>query len=297
MVEQRAYVDQRVSDLATATAAAQAAATTWGLSAPTLLRHGMNAIFRSGSHVVRVSTPSVPAERSLELAAVLAEAGIHVPAPSHSEVVRIGGFSVTSWQSIESTGAPIDWSEVGSLVRRVHAMSVDQLPRGLPTPPATVFPWWDFDAMLDRTGGLLDERAREGIVDALERHAGWRDFDHTVVCHGDVHPGNVVMSPDGPVLLDWDLLCLAPRGWDHGPLMTWTDRWGGEAGVYEAFADGYGWSARDDRGAEAFAELRLVAATLMRVAAASLDDAARPEAELRLRFWRGDRSAPMWNAQ
>ena len=59
-----------------------------------------------------------------------------------------------------------------------------------------------------------------------------------MVCHGDVHPGNVIQSADGPVLLDWDLLCRGPAAWDHAPLMTWTERWGGEPGIYEAFADG-----------------------------------------------------------
>jgi hypothetical protein len=47
----------------------------------------------------------------------------------------------------------------------------------------------------------------------------------------------------------------------------------------------------------AFAELRLVAATLMRVTAALVNPDARPEAERRLRFWRGDPDAPTWTAQ
>jgi hypothetical protein len=45
------------------------------------------------------------------------------------------------------------------------------------------------------------------------------------------------------------------------------------------------------------AELRLVAATLMRVRAARSNPSAKEEAELRLRFWRGDIDAPQWHAQ
>jgi hypothetical protein len=71
---------------------------------------------------------------------------------------------------------------------------------------------------------------------------------------------------------------------------------GRRAGEYEAFARGYGRSLRDDPAAMAIAELRLVAATLMRVAASIDDPAARPEAERRLRFWRGDPDAPPWTA-
>ena len=47
--------------------------------------------------------------------------------------------------------------------------------------------------------------------------------------------------------------------------MTWNERWGGAPGIYEAFADGYGAASRDDPTAEGYAELRLLAATLMRV--------------------------------
>jgi hypothetical protein len=54
---------------------------------------------------------------------------------------------------------------------------------------------------------------------------------------------------------------------------------------------------RGDGVAEAIATLRLVAATLMRVRAGRHDEAARDEAEGRLRWWRGDADAPPWHAQ
>jgi hypothetical protein len=66
--------------------------------------------------------------------------------------------------------------------------------------------------------------------------------------------------------------------------------------VYEAFADGYGVSLRGEPVTEALAELRLVAATLMRVKAARFDPTAAAEAERRLRYWRGDPDAPAWTA-
>ena len=60
---------------------------------------------------------------------------------------------------------------------------------------------------------------------------------------------------------------------------------------------GYGRSFRGDPLAEAVAELRLVAATLMRVRAGRSDAKAADEAALRLRYWRGEDDAPMWHAQ
>ena len=79
--------------------------------------------------------------------------------------------------------------------------------------------------------------------------------------------------------------------------MTWTERWGGEPEIYETFASGYGRSFRADPVAEAIAELRLVAATLMRVRAARTSPDALAEAEARLRYWRGAIDAPQWHAQ
>jgi len=80
-------------------------------------------------------------------------------------------------------------------------------------------------------------------------------------------------------------------------MMTWAERWGGSPGDYENLACGYGRSLRGDDSAEAFAELRLVAATLMRVKAGIANESAMPEAQRRLRFWRGESNAPPWQAQ
>jgi aminoglycoside phosphotransferase (APT) family kinase protein len=183
------------------------------------------------------------------------------------------------------------------MVRRVHDLPPAALPATAPLPRPDDFPWWDFERLLDETSNLIDAAARRGLEAAIVRHGQWRRFTERVVCHGDVHPGNVMMTDGGPVLIDWDLLCWAPPGWDHGPMMTWRSRWGGNAGEYDAYAMGYGRSLVGDPAAEAYAELRLVAATLMRVRAGMRDPAAMPEAQARLRYWRGDPDAPAWRAQ
>jgi aminoglycoside phosphotransferase (APT) family kinase protein len=296
----RAYVDRRVSDLAGAERAAQHAAMQWRLASPVLVRQGMNAIFRCGDTVLRVATPNGPGQASVDLAGLLADEGIDVVRSTRGEAIEIDGFVVTAWPFVASTGAPIDWFEVGATVRRVHDVASSSLPDTLPQPMPTAFPWWNHEALLAEVGAHLDDAAEAGIRAAVERHRGWDDFvgsDGLVVNHGDVHPGNVIMGVDGPVLIDWDLLCRAPQGWDHAALMTWSERWGGSPDVYGDFAAGYGWSARGDREAEAFAELRLVSATLMRWKVALVDPSARPEAERRLAYWRGDADAPVWQAQ
>jgi hypothetical protein len=293
----RAYVDRPVTDLELATDAALTAASVWHLERPELLRVGMNAIFAAGPVVLRVSAPTAPAEVSLELAAFWSERGVRVPEAARDDAVQVGQLSVTAWERIADSTTPIDWEQVGALVRRVHQTDPTTLPPGVPLPVSASFPWWDFQSLLERTDGYLDAAAASGLRATIDRHRDWRNFDDLVVCHGDVHPGNVMMRGNRAVLLDWDLLCSAPPGWDHAPMMTWAERWGGEPGTYEAFAGGYGRSLRGEPVALGLAELRLVAATLMRVIAGITDPSARPEAERRLRFWRGDPDAPSWAAQ
>jgi hypothetical protein len=105
------------------------------------------------------------------------------------------------------------------------------------------------------------------------------------------------MSTNGALLIDWDLLCIANAAWDHAMLTVYAERWGGDPAAYPAFAEGYGTNLADDPVTVAVADLRNVAATLMRVRAGRSNEAARVEAERRLRYWRGDPDAPVWSAQ
>jgi hypothetical protein len=282
------------------TASARQAAAHWGLAEPQLLRMGMNGIFAAGDDVLlRVSTPTAPPQQAIMLATMLASAGLRVPVFVRDDAFVNGDHAVFAIARVAGRGV-VDWREVGEMIARLHELDPNDIPPLYPLPFCGDFPWWRFQSLLDDVGGQLDDQSREAIERAISHDAPLlmqQRAQRLLVCHGDVHPGNVIQSADGPVLLDWDLLCAGPAAWDHAPLMTWTQRWGGEAGIYERFAQGYGRSFRGDPLAEAIAELRLVAATLMRVGAARTDPSAAEEATLRLRYWRGDDDAPMWHAQ
>jgi aminoglycoside phosphotransferase (APT) family kinase protein len=295
----RPFVDRPVGDVDGARRLARRVAAELGLAAPVSMRVGMNALFVADDIVIRVGRPSAPAELAIDLARSLRIAGIPVAEPASDDVFVDGELAATCWRRLDVRNVVTDWRIVGSIVRTVHDLRPDRLASGYPVPEPTSFPWWQFDAMMAELGDDIDPGARRGLELAIERNRKWSRLDPeaSVTCHGDVHPGNVVMTDDGPVLLDWDLMCSAPPGWDHAMLITLASRWGGDARVYPAFADGYGESLTDDDVTRRFAELRNVAATLMRVRAARADPAAAIEASRRLRYWRGELDAPPWTAQ
>jgi Ser/Thr protein kinase RdoA (MazF antagonist) len=299
MSRDRPYVDERVTAVDAAGRVAAAGALRWHLPAPELMRVGMNAIYACGDVVLRVGRATAPAIESHALAGVLLDRGIPVVAPIDGFALDISGFAVTAWQRVRGSAAPIEWSAVGAAVARIHALERAAMPDGYPIPSPAVFPWWDFDALLGVVADHIDPPALVGLRRAIDSGRGWARAVEAdaVICHGDVHPGNVMMTESGPLLIDFDLLCRAAPAWDHAMLTTYAERWGGDPGAYEAFASGYGCSLADDDTTRLIAMLRNVAATLMRVRAGITDPAAAEEAGRRLRYWRGESDAPAWRAQ
>ena len=277
--------------------AAQRAARQWGLPAPQLVRVGANGVFTCDRVILRVGRATAPMGTALRFADRLAVLGVRAARPvRHDWIEDADGLSVTAWQRIDfDPDGPVDWERVGAMVAVLHG--IDPVTVDHPLPFCGDFPWWNFDRLL--ASAAADPEAHELLAATVQRHRWWYEQTRNgplVLSHGDVHPGNVLVTADGPVLIDWDLLCVAPREWDHAALRTWTARWGGAPGMYEAFAAGYG-HAVDDHVLHALAELRLVAATLMRLRRASEDPSHRPEAERRMRYWRGQPDAPVWQAQ
>jgi aminoglycoside phosphotransferase (APT) family kinase protein len=295
----RPYVDRPVTDRDAALRAAGGLAETWRLPAPKLLRHGMNSLYLAGGVVLRVGAATAPAAASHELARWLIDAGIPTVPPVDGLAADADGFAVTGWRFVPETRRAVDWRAVGAAVRRVHALDPADVPEGYPVPDPSTFPWWAFDELLDDVADELDPVTHDALRTTIDHHRGWRESVRRspVLCHGDVHPGNVLMSGSGALLVDWDLMCVADPAWDHAMLTTYAERWGGDAAAYAAFAGGYGHSLADDELTTTLAELRNVAATLMRVRAGRTDPAAADEAARRLRWWRGDPEAPAWRAQ
>lgn len=298
------FVEEPFGDLGAAEAAARGAARQWGLPTPTLLRAGMNALFVAGDVVLRVGRTTVDPSRATGLQRLLSDHGVTTARQVDSLVAGPDGLSVIAQERLVASGE-VDWRAVGAIVRRVHGIDPAAAAAHVPVPTCTSFRHWQLAGLLDEVSDdpvlQLGRPEIAALQRGLRRVGDWvaavtSGSVPAVLCHGDVHPGNVLATADGTVLLDWDLLCTGPDAWDHSAMLTWETRWGGAAGTYAAFAEGFGRDLRDDPLAVSLAEGRLLAATLMRLRAGRHDPSALAEARRRLQYWLDDPDAPTWRA-
>jgi aminoglycoside phosphotransferase (APT) family kinase protein len=65
------------------------------------------------------------------------------------------------------------------------------------------------DGALRLSGGMLPKHIAPGILSLIERLPPGDGL-----CHCDLHPGNVIMTADGPRIIDWDGAVRAPAALD-----------------------------------------------------------------------------------
>ena len=76
-------------------------------------------------------------------------------------------------------------------------------------PPPDVLSLRDRLAALQLSGGSVPKHIATGILTLIERAR-----PEGGLCHADLHPGNVIMTADGPKLVDWTGAVRAPAVFD-----------------------------------------------------------------------------------
>jgi Ser/Thr protein kinase RdoA (MazF antagonist) len=99
--------------------------------------------------------------------------------------------------------------QVGSILATLY-ISVHKTP-----PPPDVISLREKFEYGYRHSGLLPEHIATGILTLIERLPPG-DGQGDVLCHNDLHPGNVIMTADGPRIIDWLGMVRADAALDLG---------------------------------------------------------------------------------
>ena len=162
--------------------------------------------------VVKLSRPGIPQwvlqHEAQKTRAVFAAGG---PAPEVLGEVTVDGrfgfvlprFDGPTLREATRTGA-VTREEAGSILATL-CLAVHETP----PPPGVLSLRQAMDARLQFAGGVLPERIVNGVL-ALSEHPATDD----VLCHSDLHPGNVIMTAEGPRLIDWLGAARAPAGYE-----------------------------------------------------------------------------------
>jgi spectinomycin phosphotransferase len=216
-------------------------------------------------------------EAGLAVPRLLAARGIaHLIAPIPTitgELLDAGelAFVLFPWVEGRSGGevglTAAQWTELGATMRAIHDVPVDaaftSILRTEDFVPARIAKFREVQAAIEAhlvAGDPADDalgselaacwHAHQDQIDRLVTLTGTlapiaRDrAEGPVICHADIHAWNVVVAPDGDiVIVDWDDAVLAPRERD----LVFVDGIpGGHAADPDAFFGGYGDLEPDD---------------------------------------------------
>jgi hypothetical protein len=262
----------------------------------TLLRFTNNAVYRLAGDqaVVRIVGSRGlrhRVEKVVRIAGWLAEHGI----PSvrllagFEQPIRAGEHLATVWDVVPTGTRVPRGRDLGELLRRIH-----KLPH-----PSFELPVWDpLDDVRRRIDDAeaIDDDDRLFLLGCCERLAGnladLRFELPAAVLHGDAHLGNLIPSPDGPVLCDFDSTSYGPAEWDLTPVAVGVGRFGEPARTYREIVRSYGWDVTRWPGFRVLREVRELKLITSVLPSVRSNPDVRPELMRRLDdFRRGDTRA------
>src|ERR1700722_3284493 len=167
-------------------------------------------------------------QREVAVARFLAGVGAPVVAPSAE--IDAGphtheGISLSFWDYVEETGAPLDAAEAGHRLRVCHEALADYEGELEPLGTLTEAERW------------LEELAAEGRIgadSAARRRADASEVRRQIkalglpmqAVHGDAHLDNAINTAAGPLWSDWEDTCMAPLELDLGCMEAAASVWG-----------------------------------------------------------------------
>ncbi|MFF3874826.1 phosphotransferase enzyme family protein [Streptomyces sp. NPDC001978] len=214
-----------------------------------LLALGENAVFAAGGLIVKVGRDAAlldRARRELEIAGWLAEAGVPAVRAAEPEPLLVEGHPVTVWHRLPDAVRLAEPRDLAELLRLVHA---------LPS-PSFVLPPRDLLGGVERWLRLAGDAIDPADAAYLrERRDGFAAAAAALTpqlppgpIHGDALPRNVLVGPDGPVLVDLETFSSDLREHDLVVMALSHDRYGLPTEAYDSFTEAYGWDVRAWKG-------------------------------------------------
>jgi aminoglycoside phosphotransferase (APT) family kinase protein len=286
----------RALELAVA-AASQACLSTEGA---TVLRRrtSVYVVLPTANAVARVEPADAVARAERQVAAARLLEECAVPAarlivPDEQPMVYVDG-AVTLWRRLTIlTGEPSPVT-LGHLARHLHEATRGSLSTEIPAldPISTTLDGLGQAASGGRFGGIEDLWEEFYKLAAAWDRISAEDPLGTALVHGDYHVNNVVLTPDGPTLIDLEDSGGGAVSWDLASQMVAVRRFGASPARYSSFCDAYGADLMTWDGAETLC--RTFELLLLSWAIASWDISPQMEAEaaLRLANFRGETDQP-----
>ncbi len=266
-------------------------------SSAELVRQGENAIYRLSNHiVVRIGRTGqiAAAEKEVAVSRWLESVGVRAvkTLDTVDQPVVIDGLPVTFWRELPEHrhGKP---PEIAAVLRQLHRCP---LPNDFELPQLA-----PFVRLAERIDGATtlseDDRAwlRRRLDELKEAYANLPAGLPRSGIHGDAWAGNVVMTANGPVLLDLERCSVGPPEWDLVSTAVRFSTFGTmTAAQYETFVRSYGNDVMDWPGFQVLRDFRELRVTCYAAQRASEDPALHDEAALRVASLRGLRGPRPW---
>jgi Ser/Thr protein kinase RdoA (MazF antagonist) len=235
--------------------------------------------------------------RAARVGAALAEVGAPVVRPLAPDPVVVDGAAVTFWELLDVGSTVVSAGELGGLAAALHRRSLALVDAGLPA----LDPHQAIATQLERARAAgataADDLDRLGAALAHLR-SQWPAAVASVggaraVVHGDLHVGNAVTTPSGPVLVDLELAGVGPAAYDVAPAVVAVRRYGAPDAELTAFLAAVGEDPTGRPGFEVLVRTTELWLTAWAVGTRHLAPELDEEAGRRLAAW-GPGPVPTW---
>ncbi|MET8683016.1 aminoglycoside phosphotransferase family protein [Streptomyces sp. NPDC004732] len=215
-----------------------------------LLALGENAVFAVGELVVKIGRAApellARARRESAVARWLEQAGVPAVRAAEPDARLVDGHPVTLWHRLPDAVRPAEPRDLAALIRLVHELDS----------PSFDLPRRELLGGVERWLRLAGDAVDPADADYLrERRDGFAAAASALKprlapgpIHGDALPRNVLVGPDGPVLVDLETFSFDLREHDLVVMALSRDRYGLAPEAYDGFVSTYGWDVREWEG-------------------------------------------------